>query len=203
MEVVGINGSINGTAAELRAQGLSLALGEYEHARLKALVNSRTWLREDGRGKALVLLRRHPGTKVVWAASDSLALGARDAARAIGGANVADIIGGIDWTDEALEAVANGQLTLSVGGHLLESLIAMVLLHDHFNGLDFNRDPGSRYLTPMAIADRSSASILQQRMDADLHSVDIRRLSKVRNRQLRRYDFSIDNILELPEASVQ
>jgi len=204
IETVGINGSINGTAAALRAQGLKQALAEHERSSLNALVNSRTWLRQDGQAKALVLLRRHPGTEVIWAASDGLALGASDAAAEIGGGSAgARFVGGIDWTDEALEAVTKGQLTLSVGGHVLESLIALVLLHDHYHGRDFNRDPGARLLTPMAVADRRSAAQLQKRMNADLDAVNIQRLSKVRDHTLERYDFSIANILSLPQGALE
>lgn len=192
--VAAILGAKNGTAADLRFAGLQRAIAENPSAKLYHGVPTRTWLQSEGQEKTALLLAQYPDLNVVWAASDGLALGARDALAAH---QRAGITGGVDWTDQGLQAVVDGAVTASVGGHFLEGIMAMVMLHDYFHGRDFVSDTGVRLTTPMHIATRESAVRIRESLVYEhVRRLDFRRLSKVYQPALKRYDFSVENVLQ-------
>ncbi|MBK8972465.1 MAG: ABC transporter substrate-binding protein [Hahellaceae bacterium] len=194
-----INGATNGTAATKREQGLQQAL-EGTPARLHYHVNSRTWRSEDGQQIASNLLQRYPDTSLIWAASDGLALGAREAAVKSNRKNI--LVGGIDWTDQGLEAVARGDLAVSVGGHVLEGIVALTLIYDYAHGMDFAQTIGTQINTAMMAADSGNIKILQKRLLASaIRDDDFKRLSFKASKGLNTYDFAIPTLLKISPAS--
>lgn len=193
-KIAAILGSKNGTAADLRFAGLQRAVHENPSSVLLHGVPTRTWLQSEGQEKTTLLLGQYPDLNVVWAASDSLAFGVRESLQQH---KPQAITGGVDWTDEGLQAVADGKITASVGGHFLEGIMAMVMLNDFHHGVDFVKDTGVRLTTPMHIATRTSAARVKASLAADhMQRIDFRRLSKVHNKALKRYDFSVENVLQ-------
>lgn len=193
-KIAAILGSKNGTAAELRFAGLQRAVHENPSAMLHIGVPTRTWLQSEGQEKTALLLAQYPDLNVVWAASDSLAFGVRDALQQL---KPQAITGGVDWTDEGLQAVVDGKITASVGGHFLEGIMAMVMLYDYHHGVDFVTDTGVRLTTPMHVATRASATRVKSSLSAEnIRRIDFRKLSKVRTKTLKKYDFSVENILQ-------
>lgn len=192
--ITGILGARNGTAADLRFAGLQRAVQSEKDAVLLHGVPTRTWLRSEGREKAHLLLAQNPMANIVWAASDGLALGAFDALQE---SRRSAITGGIDWTDEGLQAVADGTLAASVGGHFLEGIMALVLIDDYHHGVDFMGDIGARLSTPMYVATRNNAAQIKTRLSpTQLRALDFRRLSKYHDKTLTHYDFSMENLLQ-------
>lgn len=193
-QITGILGAQNGTASALRYAGLQRAVKTRNDAVLLHSVPTRTWLSSEGKEKSHLLLARNPEANIIWAASDGLAFGAFDAIRETGRPAVT---GGVDWTDEGLQAVAQGRLTASVGGHFLEGIVALVMIYDYHQGIDFINDTGTRLSTPMYAATTKNAQQLRTLLnDKNLRRLDFRQLSKYFNKSLLRYDFSIENLVQ-------
>lgn len=135
LKVVGFTGSRESTPSRLRVEGLGLAVRAQSDLDLQQVVYS-NWEPEITAQQLPVLLKRYPQTSVIWSASDGMALAAISAAEQIGLVPGRDVIGGgIDWTENAIQAVAEGRLAVTVGGHFMDGAWSLVLLHDFHHGL--------------------------------------------------------------------
>ncbi|MEM6734088.1 MAG: substrate-binding domain-containing protein, partial [Myxococcota bacterium] len=76
-------------------------------------------------------LAKSPGIRLIWAASDTMAVGAAKGAIARGRQPGKDVfIGGVDLDYAGLEFLRQGLISVSVGGHLMDGARAMVALSD-------------------------------------------------------------------------
>jgi ABC-type sugar transport system substrate-binding protein len=131
--VIGITGDAATPVSNERARGVSEALARHSQDRIQQLVYG-DWSFADGREKALVLLSRYPGTNIVWAANDSMTLGALAAVRE---RHAPIVVGGLGALPEAVETVKQGDLAAIVAGDQFIGACAMVLLYDYHHGVDF------------------------------------------------------------------
>ena len=87
------------------------------------------------------MLDRYPKAKVVWSANDPMALGALEGMKERGIKAGKDmIIGSMDWDPEALEAVQQNKLVVTINGHFMEAAWITVLLYDYFHSQDFSKE---------------------------------------------------------------
>ena len=194
--LIALNGSGDSSAALQRSEGLFARVQQHPEVSLKQILFT-DWDPADAYAKTGKLLERYPDTNIVWGASDSIALAAIRAMKDSGHTPGVDFVaGGIDWSREGIQAVADGELSVSVGGHFIEGAIALILLFDRYNGQDFSEDVGTRYALQLKAIDAASPPRLMQRLQTqDWHRIDFRRFSKAKNPGLERYDFSIDTLL--------
>ena len=103
---------------------------------------------------------------------------------------------GINTSTEALEAIKSGRLTSLAGGHFITGAWTLVMIYDYHHGRDF-ADEGLELERPMfaeftpPLADRYI-----QRFSGGFDSIDFSRYSKVKNPQLKRYDFGFAQLLD-------
>lgn len=137
IHMVGIGGIVSDQGSNDRIAGLRRLVEERGDIVLHQVVPT-DWSLEDARIKADALLKRFPETTVVWGCSDPLALAAIDSLRALGRKPGEDaVVGGFDWTAEAVAAVADGSMHATLGGEFMAGGWVAVLLHDYFEGRDF------------------------------------------------------------------
>lgn len=148
--------------------------------------------------KAMAALNDHPDATIIWGGSDLMALGGIEAAVALGKTPGKDIlIGGMGWAQEALRAVAEGRMAADVGGNFMEGGWALLLLHDYHYGIDFKDELGAKILSYMEILTADNIQpFIKKFGDGDWNQVDFRQFSKKHNKDLHRYDFSLDILLE-------
>ncbi|MQP64051.1 substrate-binding domain-containing protein [Niveispirillum sp. SYP-B3756] len=158
-------GATRSTSSALdRLNGLYQVLRADPAAQLLDVV-SVNWSRDEAYQRTLALLRRQPQVNAVWAANDDMALGAMQAASDLGRRPGGDIFFvGLNWQREALDAVADGRMRLSMGGHFLVGAWALALLRDHF---DSGRGPvtGVREVVKLAVMDRERVAFYRQYFD--------------------------------------
>ncbi len=133
----------------------------------------------------------------VWAANDPIALGAIKAMEKNGLAPGRDLgVVGLNWSPEALDAVRDGRMILTDGGHFFEGGWSMVMLRDHADGCDFARHDAVQDV-PLASIDRTSVADLAPLIKG--HQFDrIRFPSFLASRHGRcgLYDFSLNALLQ-------
>jgi hypothetical protein len=135
-------------AGDHTSAGASRFLGWHNAAREDGRVHVvgfqyAVWRTSYARDQTIRFLREHPSLSLIWAASDAMAVGACEAAKAEGRRPGVDFfVGGIDFDRAGLARVRDGEQSLSIGGHILDGARAVVALHE--------RDLGRR-LAPEAL----------------------------------------------------
>jgi len=150
------------------------------------------WSRDVAKDQMARAHKRYPDTRVFWTAADYLGL----AIASRTSASSRDLIGGIDWSPEGVDAVLHGSgLFLSVGGHFFDPGWVTALIYDYHHGLDFAQvAPNYIISTRMAILTKESAKKLVSRFpNFDFSSIDFKRYSRVYTK-LSSYDFSANSL---------
>ncbi len=183
--LVGLSGSRDSSAAIHRNEGLRNMLegqGSIDHQLLFA-----DWDQEEARLKVERLIARYPALDLIWNASDGMALGAIDAARATGRKPGEDLmVGGLDWEQRALDEIGEGRMALSLGRHFMGGGLALLLIHDYHTGYDFAGQGGVSMNYSLAIADRDNLGGVREVMDpANWDETDFRQFSKHYTEALR------------------
>jgi ABC-type sugar transport system substrate-binding protein len=192
LRAIGITGPPSTPVSNERAQGLTDAIASIPGARLEQLVFS-DWSEADAHRKAWVLLARYPDTNLIWAANDEMAMGAL---RAAGERGMSVVAGGMGGWSRALRSVADGGMTATLTGHHLIGALALVMLHDHANGIDFAADGGvRRKLDYLHIVTRANLREYETTFGEHERPINFRRYSKVHQPQLTHYDFSLAPLL--------
>lgn len=152
-----------------------------------------SWEEEAGRSAAVSLLRTAPETSVIWCANDSMALGALAAATEAGRRPGKDIlIGGVDLIDRALAEVGAGTLEVSIGGHLIDGVRALILLYDHHEKRDL--EPASRTTHLVAVKANEARRYLGFMQDRAWRNVDFTRFSSRNSPAASAADLSLHGI---------
>jgi ABC-type sugar transport system substrate-binding protein len=154
---------------------------------------ARTWVHQ--------FAQKGPRIDALWAANDPMALGASAALREAGYKPGVDVmVGGLNWSEAAVERVLKGEMVLTHGGHFLVGAWAMVILRDYHDGRDFAEED-VRLQFPMGAFDLPVARRFPEIGKVDWRRVDFTRFSKTRNPAVTRYNFTPDAVLSrLPTA---
>ena len=145
----------NATPAALqREAGLRRAVEEAGDAEIVRdfAVN---WSAEEAEERTALFLSREQ-VDAIWAANDPISFGAQAAARDAGFTPGTDMFfAGLNWSAPALEAVDNGTMTLTHGGHFFAGAWAMVMLQDLHDG---NGTAGTDVTFPMSAVTPANVS---------------------------------------------
>jgi simple sugar transport system substrate-binding protein len=153
-----------------------------------------SWEEEAGRSAAALLLQTAPGISVIWCANDAMALGARTAAieaRRRPGEDL--LIGGVDLMDRALAEVATGSLEVSIGGHLIDGVRALLLLYDHHETRDL--EPAARTTHLVAVRADEANRYLEFMKERAWRKADFTRFSRRTNPSASADDLSLHSLM--------
>ena len=187
-QVIGITGDRSTPVSMERAQGVSDFIAHAGRGQILQLAFS-DWSETDAESKANILLSRYPQANIIWAANDSMALGAMRAVKARG-ARV--LVGGTGGWPDALTSLTEGGLAATMGSHFFIGAWAMVLLHDYHHGLDFAAQGGAaQKLDYMYTVNRDNALRYDQAVYKREGALDFSVYSKVLHPKVGRYDFNL------------
>ena len=129
--------------------------------------------------------------------NDLMAFGAMTAWEKRGGKPGADAwFSGINTSTEALEAIKSGRLTSLAGGHFITGAWTLVMIYDYHHGRDFADEGLELERSMFAEFTPPLAERYIQRFSNGFDSIDFSRYSKVKNPQLKRYNFGFAQLLE-------
>lgn len=190
--VIGITGDRNTPVSRERAAGVEAFMAQAGHGQIYQLAFG-NWSYADGEDKARVLLSRYPDTSVIWAANDSMALGALRAVKARG-AQV--LVGGVGGWGEALVSLAEGELAATAAGDYLIGAWAMVLLHDYHHGRDFAQHGGlNQKLDYLYVLNRDNVARFDEVVFRRGVALRFGVYSKVLNPRPGPYQFSLEHLV--------
>jgi ABC-type sugar transport system substrate-binding protein len=181
------------SSASLRKQGMEEAVAKESRAVVDRFAIA-DWQRAKARYKAERMLDMYPLAHAYWAASDSMALGALDAARAQGLTPSVDFLTiGVDWTEEGIRAVREGEMLATVGGHFMEGAWALIMALDHYNGHGFTQ-PIQR--SHMKAITRGNLDAYRPVLTQDnWKRIDFKQFARTYNPDLAAYDFTPEAVL--------
>jgi ABC-type sugar transport system substrate-binding protein len=190
--VIGITGDPITPVSKARAQGAAAALSREPEDRIAQLVYG-DWSFADGRDKTRVLLSRYPDANIVWAANDSMTLGALAAVRE---QRSPVVVGGLGALPEAVTKVMRGDLAAIVAGDQFIGACAMVALYDYHHGVDFAQPDGPRLKLDYLTVLHGEKASRYDRIAFDQNSTpDFTGFSRYR-RHAPRYDFNLQALLD-------
>jgi len=195
IQVVGLSGSRDSSAALDRNKGLQKAVEEYPDAFLHQIVFT-DWDQEEARLKADSLFVRYPALNVIWCASDRISMGAVQAIEAAGKIPGKQVLtGGIDWSKEGRQGVKSGKMEATLGGHFMEGALALVLLYDYHHGKDFATELGVRIPTRFHVITAENVDIWDQKFhEKKWDRINFKKLSKIYNPARKKYNFDLQVI---------
>lgn len=194
--LLGLSGTRDSSAAIDRNLGLEQSLKQHAEVTKHQIVFA-GWDTEEVASRTVLLLKRYPQTHLLWGASDGIALGGVKAALERGKVVGKDLfVGGIDWSEAGIQAVRQGTLVTTLGGHFMEGGWAMVMLYDYHHGKDFEQSGTTINSQMQAITQQNVTSYQEQLGNQEWEKIDFRRFSKVLNAEVTEYDFSLSNILK-------
>lgn len=194
--VIALSGTRDSSAAKDRDLGLADALAD-KTLQLYQLVYA-DWSENEAFDKTLRLIRRYPAVDIVWSASDGMALGTIDALEASGltpGQNV--VVGGLDWEQRALDAIRNGRMFGSMGRHYMGGGLALLLIHDHHAGYDFNGSGDKSLTYQLELVSQDNLAQIERSLNpATWDSVDFRRFSRVYNAEIQSPGMTANELMD-------
>ncbi len=195
LDLLAFSGKKLTPSAQLREKGLLRALAEYPQVRLRQLVYGE-WNRERAYEQASQLVKRYPQTALVWSANDEMALGAIRAFEEAGRQPGKDVLfSAMNSSRPALEARIDGRLSVLFTGHFSLGGWAMVMLHDHAQGVDLARHGGyNQQLDLMQSLDPAQARAWLKMDPAKDYRLGFKRFSLVSHPDGERYAFSLDGL---------
>jgi ABC-type sugar transport system substrate-binding protein len=153
------------------------------------------WSAKTAEASVREFIKTGPRIDALWAANDPMALGAIAALREGGYKPGKDVlVGGLNWSEDAVKLVLDGEMVVTHGGHFLLGAWAMVVLRDHHDGRDFAEED-VRLQIPMGAIDLPVARRFPNIGSVDWGKVDFTKFSKTRNPAVRRYEFTPDAVL--------
>ncbi|MFT7560842.1 MAG: ABC-type sugar transport system substrate-binding protein [Flavobacteriales bacterium] len=191
IQLAGIGGASSSLPAILRNSGFKRRVSDGHGLQLRRIAHIE-WT--NPAPAVHVLFKSYPDLDILWTAADILAIDSIGPAESLGFISGEDfLIGGVDWSPAGVEAVADGRIAVSVGGHYQEAGWALVLLNDLYYGVDFADDPGVVIKLPMSALTQKNVDIYQSIFTNERwKQVDFKYFSKYYNPNLKSYDFSID-----------
>ena len=194
---IGISGSFSGESAA-RIKGLLNSTKNQENIQVLQIVSA-GWSREKTRSIFFQFNERYNNIDIIWTASDGMALGVMDAI-ASGHSKITRedvVIGGVDWTPEAIRMIQDKQIDASIGGHFMQAAWALVKIYDHHHGIEVFKKSADNYSYDLEVI---TAKNVEQYMVISKHidwsSVDFKRFSLFNHQDVKDYDFSFERIIE-------
>ncbi len=191
VELISFAGSRDSTPSARRLQGLADALTQHPSVTLQQQFFA-YWSLEKAEAMMPTIRQRFPKLTTIWAASDGMALGALKGL-ADRGIEANLVVGGIDWTKDAIQAVQEGRLAATVGGHFMDAGWSLILIYDlhHAEEAPETRVYQSRYTL---ITQENVKHYLRMLKPETWDDVDFRQFSRVHNPLIGRYPLSMDAI---------
>lgn len=195
-EVIGINGAY-GFESDQRAAGATAAVKANPQFKLQQIVNA-NWLQDVAASQTLQLLRRYPQSRVIWSASDWMALGVIEALRSQQLQPADFCIGGFDWIPPVIDKIRDGELTASVGGHFLMAAWAMVAIYDHQQGKLPLALLSNKPAFALELLTRQNLQYYQPLLQLESwQQLDFRQFSFSANPGQQQYPFSLQRALQI------
>ena len=187
VQIMALLGDLATPAAVERTAGMERAIEEAADVSLVRAM-SVNWDAEEAANRTRKFLQKNRAD-AIWSANDPISFAAQSEAEAAGLQAGQDVFfAGLNWSRPALEAVHDGRMTMTHGGHFFAGAWSVVLLNDlagtdSLGAVDF----------PMSAVTGANVDLFLDRLgDGDWQKIDFTRFASPDGA----YDFSAQAILD-------
>ncbi len=194
----------NNTPASLaRLKGLDRALNDFPVLKEQRRI-SVNWSGDEAYKRTRLWLQSGQPLGAVWAANDDIGLGAIKAIREAGLKPGIDVqVSGLNWSQDAIKHVMNGEMTLTHGGHFLAGAWAMVMLYDYVQGHDFNAISAEVHFPMTAINQANASDYLAHFGNQQWSRIPFKNFSLTHSTKLTRYPFTLTKLLQSQQEPIR
>ena len=187
----------NSTPASLaRLQGLDNALSEFSQLKEQRRF-SVNWSESEAYKRTRLWLQSGHKLEAVWAANDAIALGSIKAIREAGLKPGIDVkVSGLNWSQEAINHVINGEMSLSHGGHFLAGAWIMVMLYDYVHGHDFEAISSEINFPMTAITQANAPNYLAHFGSQQWSQINFKNFTLSHSPKPANYEFTLNKLLQ-------
>ena len=186
------------TSSGYRARGLESSIRRHNKAILKKRLYA-FWDPAVASKLTLEYMSEKKSANVIWSLDDNMALAAVSAVRNLSielGKQI--LVGGFNWSEKGLKAIANGDMHALMGGHFVEGAHALLLIHDHFHGVDFEPELGEEIETPLfPITSENLEEYTNKLSEVDWQKIDFKQYSRHYNKSLQTHKLTVEQILNI------
>lgn len=185
-------------AATEREAGMRQAVQEKKNATVLRAI-SVDWLFDRAKSVVALFLKQET-PQIIWTASGPIAFGAMEAVTEAGLVPGEDIkFAGVGWFQNALNAVENGQMTITYGGYFISGAWSMIILRDHDSGVAL--ETSGEIDAPLSGVGPDNITTFQRLVNGlDWGDVDFARFLRTAG-DADTYDFSLGAIFAAIEAA--
>jgi ABC-type sugar transport system substrate-binding protein len=195
VHIIGLEGIISDQASIERVKGLNRFVSQNAGKVVLDQVTQANWDPKTAQEKFEALHGRFPDAAVVWTASDGMGIAVGTKLKELGLAGKIHT-GGVDWSNEGVQAVKDGVIDATIGGHYMEGGWAVIMMYDYFNGIDFKSEGLKRKSAMAALTkDKMAAYSAKLGSKEQWKQIDFKRFSKKAN-GVAKYDFTLKNLLK-------
>jgi ABC-type sugar transport system substrate-binding protein len=182
INVFGLEGTLGTSVNTGRVAGLKKAVSENSDVKL---VGTQTgdFLRDKALNVTTNTLQANSAINAIWSANDDMSLGAVQAVKRAGKTPGKDIaITGMDLNNDAIEAVKNGEMVMTLGGHWLQGGFLAGALYDEIKGHAIPKDKSKIGLTLLGVTKKNLDLFQKQYPNGQPASFDFKEHSQVYNK---------------------
>ncbi|VUD51413.1 ABC transporter periplasmic-binding protein YtfQ [Thalassocella blandensis] len=193
--LVALHGTRDSSAVPDYKAGLENAVSLNPNIKIVQQLHS-NWSNLRAKKQTEGVLRRHPEIDIIWAGSESMAMGAIDASEKLGRKPGQDIIiGGTVSSQAGLQAVDQGKMIASIGGDTLEGAWALTQIYDYEHGQDFYT--GTPITYSLTITDKETIRQYDNFFSPEYwQQVDFKQFTKRHNPQLKEVQVTPDTLVK-------
>ncbi|PKH05954.1 ABC transporter substrate-binding protein [Moritella sp. Urea-trap-13] len=190
-------------ASQARLRGLDRALNDFPVLKEQRRV-SVNWSGDEAYKRTRLWLQSGQPLGAVWAANDAVALGAIKAIREAGLKPGIDVkVAGLNWSQDAIEHVIDGEMTLTHGGHIFAGAWAIVMLYDYVQGHDFNSISAEVDFPMTAINQANAPDYLKHFGRQQWSHIDFKNFSLTHSKKLTGYQFTLPKLFQSLREPIQ
>jgi len=167
--LLAITGSHGNDSSSEKLRGVLTKVKESGDVELLQYVYS-DWTSAHGEYLTDKLLKRYKTVDMIWSASDIMTVGI---VKALNKSSLTPdnevMVGSVDWSPEVISLIKESKVTVSFGGHILNTAYILALILDYHNGYDFEPALGTIIKTNLYPVSKKSIDILTEKNFSSLN----------------------------------
>jgi ABC-type sugar transport system substrate-binding protein len=194
VNVFGLEGTLGTSVNEGRVQGLKSAVDESDGVTLTG-TQTGNFLRDEALNVTTNALQANGDINAIWSANDDMSIGALQALKRAKKTPGKDVyVSGMDLNGDAIEAVKNGEMVITLGGHWLQGGFLAGIMYDQINGKKIPADKAVIKLDLLGVTKENVATFESQFPDGQPSDYDFKSHSQVYTKGAPPADYALPPI---------